>query len=92
MGISFSPKCLRQLQKVKKVDIQLFTKIQKKLVLFEHNPDHPSLRLYKLSGGQKDSWSVSIDMSNRLLFYYKLDNNKTEVVFFSFGTHDQVYK
>jgi mRNA-degrading endonuclease YafQ of YafQ-DinJ toxin-antitoxin module len=92
MEISFSPKSLKQLQKVKKVDTQLFTKIQKKLVLFEHKPDHPSLRLHKLSGGQKDSWSVSIDMSNRLLFYYEQGENHIEVVFFSFGTHDQVYK
>lgn len=92
MEISFSPKCLRQLQKVKKVDTQLFTKIQKKLVLFEQKPDHPSLRLHKLSGGQKNSWSVSIDISNRLLFYYKQDKNKAKVVFFSFGNHDQVYK
>lgn len=92
MEISFSPKCLKQLQKVKKNDLQLFTKIQKKLVLFEQKPDHPSLRLHKLSGGQKESWSVSIDMSYRLLYYYKQDKKLTKIVFFSFGVHDQVYK
>lgn len=92
MEISFSPKCLKQLQKVKRNDFQLFAKIKKKLLLFEQKADHPSLRLHKLSGGQKESWSVSVDMSYRLLFYYKQDKNQIKTVFFSFGTHDQVYK
>ncbi len=92
MEVSFSPKCLKLLQKVKKSDAQLFAKIQKKLVLFGQNPDHPSLRLHKLSGGQKESWSVSIDMTYRLLYYYEQDKNLTKIVFFSFGTHEQVYK
>lgn len=92
MEILFSPKCLKQLQKVKKTDIQLFTKIQKKLSLFEQKLDHPSLRLHKLNGEQRECWSVSVDMSHRLLFYYKHDMKKTKVVFFSFGTHDEVYK
>ncbi|NCS97116.1 MAG: type II toxin-antitoxin system mRNA interferase toxin, RelE/StbE family [Candidatus Pacebacteria bacterium] len=80
------------MQKLKKVDIKLFTKIQKKLALFEQKSNHPSLRLHKLSGGQRETWSVSVDMSYRLLFYYKQDKNQMQVVFFSFGTHDQVYK
>ena len=92
MEISFSPKCLKQLQKIKKIDVQLFTKIQNKLTLFAQKPDHPSLRLHKLKGGQRESWSVSVDMSYRLLFYYKQEKSQTEVVFFSFGTHEQVYK
>jgi len=92
MDISFSPKCLNQLQKLKKVDIKLFTKIQKKLVLFEQKSSHPSLRLHKLSGGQKETWSISVNMSYRLLFYYRQDKHQTKVVFFSFGTHNQVYK
>lgn len=92
MEILFSPKCLKQLQKVKKTDIQLFKKIQKKLTLFEQKSDHSSLRLHKLSRGQRDLWSISVDMSYRLLFYYQQNESKTKVVFFSFGTHDQVYK
>lgn len=92
MEILFSPIFLKRLQKIKKTDTQLFTKIKKKLALFEQKPNHPSLRLHKLSGGQKESWSISVDMSYRLLFYYKQRNNQTQVVFFSFGTHEQVYK
>lgn len=80
------------MQKIKRSDLKLFAKIKKKLVLFEQKIHHPSLRLHKLSGGQRESWSVSVDMSYRLLFYYKQDKNQAKVVFFSFGTHDQVYK
>lgn len=92
MEIAFSPKCLKQLQKVKQNDLQLFKKIQKQLVLFEQNTNHPSLRLHKLSGGQIESWSISIDPSYRLLYYYKKDEKLRKIVFFSFGTHDQVYR
>lgn len=92
MKVLFSPKCFKQLQKIKKTDSSLFTKVKKQLMLFEQNPEHPSLRLHKLSGGQKVCWSISINMSYRLLFYYQSHKNKKSVIFFSFGTHDQVYK
>jgi len=82
MEIAFSPKCLKQLQKVKKNDIQLFTKIKKQLLLFEQNTNHPSLRLHKLSGGQRESWSISIDMSHRLLYYYDQDGKMSKIIFF----------
>lgn len=91
MTITFAPKCLKELQRIKKHNRKLFTKIEKQLVLFELNPEHPSLRLHKLSGVQQECWSISIDMSYRLLFYYSLVESKQIVVFFSFGTHKEVY-
>lgn len=92
MHVAFSPRCLKQIQKIKRSDSNLFQKIQKQLNLFQQKVDHPSLRLHKLSGAQEESWSISIDMSYRLLFYYRQDKGNKGVVFFNFGTHDEVYK
>ncbi|NCO12238.1 MAG: type II toxin-antitoxin system mRNA interferase toxin, RelE/StbE family [Candidatus Pacebacteria bacterium CG_4_10_14_3_um_filter_34_15] len=92
MKASFSPKCLRQLQKLKKTNAPLFKKVQKQLKIFDDKLDHPSLRLHKLSGAQKECWSISIDKSFRLLFYYQQRNKQHGIVFFSFGTHGEVYK
>jgi addiction module RelE/StbE family toxin len=92
MQVAFSSQCLKQIQKIKKFDSVLFRKIQKQLQLFQQKSDHPSLRLHKLSGSQEQCWSISIDMSYRLLFYYRQNKGNKEVVFFNFGTHDEVYK
>lgn len=91
MQVAFSPKCLKQIQKIKKSDGVLFQKIQKQLRLFQQKIDHPSLRLHKLSGSQDQCWSISVDMSYRLLFYYRQIKGNEEIVFFNFGTHDEVY-
>lgn len=92
MLAAFTPQCLKHIQKIKKTDARLFQKIEKQLQLFQQKTDHPSLRLHKLSGSQNECWSISIDMSYRLLFYYRQNSGEREVVFFNFGTHDEVYK
>lgn len=92
MTLSFSEKCQKSLLKIKKKDKILFHKIEKKLALFEKNPQSKSLRLHKLSGSQSDVWSISIDMSYRMLFYYHQADTSTKAVFFCVGTHDEVYE
>ena len=92
MTLSFSEKCQKSLLKIKKKDKILFHKIEKKLVLFEKKPQSKSLRLHKLSGSQSDVWSISIDMSYRMLFYYHQTDISTKAVFFCVGTHDEVYE
>lgn len=92
MTFAFSPNCLKQLHKIKKTNSTLFKKIQKQISLFEEDIDHPSLRLHKLSGSQQQCWSLSIDRSYRLLFYFQsADDGTKSIVFFNFGTHDDVY-
>lgn len=85
--IEFSPDLTKQLAQLKRKDLKLFQRIQKQLKLFKENPQHQSLRLHKLKGDLKDVWSISIDRSHRLLY----TENET-IYFFSFGTHDEVYK
>ncbi|MBU0576083.1 type II toxin-antitoxin system mRNA interferase toxin, RelE/StbE family [Patescibacteria group bacterium] len=92
MIIEFSPKCQKSLIKIKKKNKSLFDKLEKQLLLFQKIPNHPSLRLHKLGGVQVDSWSISIDMSYRLLFYYRPVGQEKRIVFFAVGKHEEVYK
>jgi len=92
MIIEFSPKCQKLLARIKKKDGSLFYKVEKQLLLFQTIPDHPSLRFHKLSGVQASIWSISIDMSNRLLFYYYQVGEEKRAVFFTVGKHEEVYR
>ncbi|HSW48458.1 MAG TPA: type II toxin-antitoxin system mRNA interferase toxin, RelE/StbE family [Candidatus Saccharimonadales bacterium] len=89
MNIKFSPDTAKDLKIIKRKDKKLASKIEKQLLLFQSNPKHPSLRIHKLSGSQKDTWSISITMSIRMV--YKMPDDNT-AYFIDIGTHDQVYK
>lgn len=86
-AIEFSPDLTKQLAQLKRKDPRLFQRIEKQLKVFKQNPHHQSLRLHKLKGDLKDVWSISIDRNRRLLY-----TEDERIYFFSFGTHDEVYK
>jgi addiction module RelE/StbE family toxin len=88
MNISFSPELDKELNTIAKKDRLLFKKIQKALVLFEQNPRHPSLRIHKLTGQLNNIWSLSVDISYRMLYL----QDEEDIYFFDFGTHDEVYR
>jgi mRNA-degrading endonuclease YafQ of YafQ-DinJ toxin-antitoxin module len=92
MIIEFSPKCQKSLGKIKKKNKLLFDKLGKQLLLFQETPNHPSLRLHKLNGDQTGIWSISIDMSHRMLCYFRQVGGEQRAVFFSVGKHEEVYK
>ena len=85
--VAFSPSFQKQLIQLRQKDKKLFVKIKKQFEIFKLNPRHPSLRLHKLKGDLKNTWSLSITMDFRLLFI-----EDSEFYFFDMGTHDQVYK
>ena len=91
LKIGFSPSCLKKLKKIKRKQPELFSQISSQLHIFQINPKHPSLRLHKLAGSHQESWSVSVNMSYRLLFYYASENQEISVVFFAVGKHEEVY-
>jgi mRNA-degrading endonuclease YafQ of YafQ-DinJ toxin-antitoxin module len=88
MQFSLSTELIGQLALIKKKDLQLFKKIQKQLKLFLADHKHPSLRTHKLKGELAGQWSISIKSDIRILFYI----SKGEAVFYTIGTHDQVYR
>ena len=86
--IKLSPAVLKKLQEIQRSDIKLSNKVQKQLGLFQENPHHPSLRLHKVTKEVENAWSISIDMSIRMLY----TETEEEFYFFEIGTHDQVYR
>lgn len=89
MKAKFSPFVQKTIFQIHKKDRKLAEKIQKQIILFESNPEHPSLRLHKLSGALDHMWSLSITMSIRMV--YKLMSKET-AYFVDIGTHDEVYR
>lgn len=62
---------------------------EKILTLLLMNPQHPSLRLHKLSGKQEGYYSVSITISYRLIIYFAIVEDA--IVPVDIGSHDEVY-
>ena len=60
-----------------------------KLILFEKEPFHPSLKIHSLRGKLKDVWSMSINYEHRLTF--RFEENNTKAILINIGTHDEVY-
>lgn len=85
MKIHFTNSFTRKLKKLKQRNTSLEKQIEKALVLFQNNPNHPSLRLHKIKGSQ--AMSLSVNMSIRILYFEK----EQLYVIFDIGTHDEVY-
>jgi addiction module RelE/StbE family toxin len=88
MNIEFGNEAKKKLQYIKKTNSKLYNKIRERLLIFEQNPKHPSLRLHRLKGELKEAWSISIERNFRMLYFI---DGKT-ATFFKIGTHEEVYK
>ena len=88
MRILFSSDFEKRLKKITKSNNKLIDQIENKIILYESNVNHPSLRLHRLTGKQKDFWSISVDKKIRIIV--KLVDDVA--YFVDIGTHDEVYK
>ena len=64
----------------------LRTKYQKMLSILSANPKHPSLRLHKLNGKMQNCYSISIDLSYRVIISFIVKNNQIFPI--DIGDHD----
>ncbi len=87
MSLLYDQKFLKHLVKFKNQQ-KTNTKIIKQLKLLQQSPNHPSLRLHKLSGKNQKYYSISVDRSIRIICTLEKDGWYV----FDIGTHDQVYK
>lgn len=87
-SIKFSPDIKRKLKGIQVKDIKLYKRIEKQLDLFLKNPRLKSLRIHKVSLEVKNSRSISINMSFRMIY----TETDTEYYFYKMGTHDEVYR
>ena len=62
--------------------------ILEKILLFQNNPQHPSLTTYKLTGALSQLYAFKVEYDLRIIFSYF---NNSEVILENIGTHDEVY-
>ncbi len=68
---------------------EILKQYEKILKILCVNPQHPSLRLYKLSGKLVGLSSVSINISYRLIIHFIIKDDQIMPV--DIGSHDEVY-
>jgi len=57
--------------------------------ILQINPSHPSLRLHKLKGKKSEFYSISLDMSYRVILDFIIQDKIITLV--DIGSHDEVY-
>ena len=87
MNIYLAPSFYRAYKKLIRKKPKLVAKIKEKTKTLKENPLHESLKLHKLTGSKRDTWSFSIEEDVRILFY----RIKKDVVFVDIGKHEEVY-
>lgn len=75
----------RDLGKLEHKNERLKIAITKAMGRLQDNPNHPSLRLHKLSG--QSVYSVSVTMSIRMIIAFHGD----DIILLRIGTHEDVY-
>ncbi|MBI4065484.1 plasmid stabilization protein [Candidatus Gottesmanbacteria bacterium] len=85
MNLVPSQRFYRDLGKLEKKNERLQKAIGKTMGLLQDNPNHPSLRLHKLSG--QSVYSISVTMSIRMLIAFRGD----DIHLLRIGTHEDVY-
>lgn len=68
---------------------QLLKQYKKTLELLILNPSHPSLRMHKLKGRLKDLYSISINISYRIIIVFIIKENT--IIPIDIGGHKEVY-
>ena len=87
MNILASSHFQKKYKKIVKNKPRIIKIIEQKITLLQSNPQHPSLRLHKLTGKLTNSWSISIKSNLRIVFQY-VDSN---ILLINIGPHDEVY-
>ncbi len=84
-----SDKYLKKAAKFFKKHPNLLDKYAKTIKQLEIDPFYPSLRLHKLKGDLSEYYSVSIDMSYRIVIDLIITDK--EIILLDIGSHDEVY-
>ena len=82
MQINYTVKFIKQYNKF---DFEFKQEIKEKIELFRDTKNHQSLKVHKLHGKQKNSFSFSVNYKFRIAFKHL---SKQEAVFLTIGDHD----
>lgn len=80
----------KRVKKILKSHPEIKKQYYKTLKILESNPKHPSLRLHKISGKLKNNYSVSINISYRIVVNFIITGKK--IILINVGSHDKLYK
>ena len=87
--ILFTESYIKRAKKFIKRHPEILNQYEKTLKLLEINPLHPSLRLHKLEGKISDFYSISINMTYRIMIDFLIKDK--EIIPINVGTHDEIY-
>lgn len=87
--IVFTESYVKRAKKFIKKHPEVINQYKKTLKLLEINPSHPSLRLHKLKGVISEFYSVSINLSYRIMIDFIIKENK--IIPISIGKHEDGY-
>lgn len=86
MKISYSRYFKKQLRKL---PLKHKQQLGRRLNIFIADPRHPMLNIHTLKGKYSQCLSMNISGDIRLIFQYQ--NNKSEILLLTIGTHSQLY-
>jgi len=87
--IIFTESYIKRAKKFAKKHPDIIKQYEKTLKLLEINPMHPSLRFHKIEGKVSEYYSVSINMTYRIIIEFIIKEN--EIIPLNVGKHDEVY-
>lgn len=92
-NLVLSPAFIRAFKRLVKKNPKLRSQIEQVLQQITEDPFQPSLHNHKLKGDLADTYSCSIDYSNRILFKFITNNEsgEEEILLLTLGSHDDVY-
>ncbi len=89
----WSNRFLKAVKKVSKKKPDIVVQLGEILEKLENDPYDALLKTHKLKGKLAGSWACSVDYDVRIVFEFR--NNEqddlTEILLLSIGTHDEVY-
>ena len=80
---------IKRASKFLKKHPEIISQYEKTLKILEMNPDHPSLRLHQLKGKFNKLYSVSINISYRIVLEFYI--TEKEIILVNVGHHDEIY-
>ncbi len=89
MTIVFTESYQKKAKKFFKTHPELLSQYEKTLKLLEVNYQHPSLRFHRLHGRLANLYSVSINISYRIVLEFIIKNDT--LILIQVGKHDEVY-
>ena len=93
MILNWSSSFNRAFKKITKNNPELNNKIIWVLRLLQNDPFYSELKSHKLKGILDGNWACKVEYDVRIVYSFvkNPDNNETEILLISIGTHEEVY-